>query len=772
MVGNFTTTVTGAELAQLDRGLFGALADFNSQDVTSFGERKLQVTAFASDPGTVPAREEFRGTGGSLYFLKRQDISIGSERLRIEIRDRTTGIVLETRDLHPNQDYDIDPFQGRVTLLRPLSSIASSGETVRQGTSSGNVPVLVVRYEYSPDFGDLEGYTVGGRASGWIADTVRLGVTAQRDTVEEAQQTLLGADATVRLTAGTYLKAEVAQTDGPGFGQSNSVDGGLSFTDIVNPGTGVTAQAYRAEGAVNFGELAGRSDDLGNISAYYEHYDQGFSASGRLTPADTERFGAAANIVLADNAGIVAQYDQLTSGAAGSNKTGTLDLAVDMGAVTTKAGLRYEDRSPGTLYNSVADGSRLDAALEVDYNFAKDVTGHVFGQMTLDRDASRDRNNRVGGGLNAQLSERLSVAGEVSGGDGGLGADVQLNHHLGDGSEAYLGYSLFADRTDTGLDAQNIFTRSNRGTLTLGARHRFTDSLSVYGENRVGIGGSAPSVTRNFGMRFDPTEHLSFTGSFERGQIDDENSGLFRRTAGSLGVGYVNEGVRVGSSIELRKEDGLGRDQTVWLLRNDLSYAVDPDWTLLARFNMAEANNDSTSIRAAEFTEAMAGFAYRPIENERLNILARFTYFEDLGPVGQVTGSGQVEAPKQISMIGAIDVNYDLTKKLTIGAKYGYRSGKVSLGRESEDFVSSDAHIAVVRADYTVVENWDVMVEGRGLWVEAADDFRLGALGAVYRHLDENVKVGVGYSLSDFSSDLTDQSYTSHGPFLNILGKF
>jgi hypothetical protein len=111
-------------------------------------------------------------------------------------------------------------------------------------------------------------------------------------------------------------------------------------------------------------------------------------------------------------------------------------------------------------------------------------------------------------------------------------------------------------------------------------------------------------------------------------------------------------------------------------------------------------------------------------------------------------------------------------KKLTLGGKYGYRIGKVSLGRESETFVKSDAHLAVIRADYNVTKKWDLMAEGRALWVTADYDKRFGGLGAIYRHLGNNVKVGVGYSLSDFSDDLTDQSYTSHGPFLNILGKF
>ena len=64
------------------------------------------------------------------------------------------------------------------------------------------------------------------------------------------------------------------------------------------------------------------------------------------------------------------------------------------------------------------------------------------------------------------------------------------------------------------------------------------------------------------------------------------------------------------------------------------------------------------------------------------------------------------------------------------------------------------------------------MVEGRALWVTAANDKRFGGLGAIYRHLGNNVKIGAGYSWSKFSDDLTDQSYSSHGPFINVIGKF
>lgn len=777
VIGNFVAQANGAELAQLDRGLFGALVDVNSAAVTSFGERKAQVLAFASDPGTVPGREEFRGTGGSLYFLKRQDVSVGSERVRVEIRDRETGIVLESQELNPREDYDFDPFNGRLTLLKPLSSVASSGRTVRDGSASGNIPVLVVRYEYSPAFGDLDGYTIGGRGTLWLGDNLRFGTTAQRDTVDAADQTLIGADAMLRFSAGTYFKAEVAQTEGPGFAQSNSVDGGLTFSDIASPGTSQAAQAWRTELAVNFAELAKKQGNLGKFYAFYEELDEGFSSAGRLTPAATTRWGVGGELPFASTGNIAASYAEFDAEGRGGNRTGEVDVSnrftLASGTLSAALGVRYEDLTAGNLFNSNENGARTDAALELEYQPANTSwTLHAFGQATLDSDIGRQSNNRAGGGATAQLSDRLSFEGEVSGGDGGIGADVSLNHRTGDGSETYVGYTLLADRTDTGLDSQNFFTTRRGGAFVVGSRQRFNDSLSVYGENRIGIGGEGDSLTRSFGMNYTPADRVSVAGTFENGWIDAPSTGEFRRTAGSLTLGYAGEDFRAGSSIEVRREEGATLQQTVWLSRSNLSYAVNPDWRFVGELNLARADTDGTDIRAAEFTEANAGFAWRPIDNDRVNGLIRLQYFEDLGPVGQITGSGETESPKQVSTIISADFNFDLSETLTVGARYGYRGGKVSLGRDSDTFVSSDAHLGIVRLDYNVIREWDVLLEGRALWVEQADNMRLGALAGVYRHVGDNVKVGLGYSWSDFSDDLTDQSYTSHGPFLNILGRF
>ena len=118
---------------------------------TSFGERRSTTDAFAAEPGTLDSREEFRGTGGSLYYLRRQDITRGSERLWIEVRDETSGITLQRTQLIPGLDYEMSYLQGRILLRAPLQlGRGRAARLVQLGSLSGNPAFLVATYEYSP----------------------------------------------------------------------------------------------------------------------------------------------------------------------------------------------------------------------------------------------------------------------------------------------------------------------------------------------------------------------------------------------------------------------------------------------------------------------------------------------------------------------------------------------------------------------------------------------------------------------------------------------
>lgn len=785
MWGNFATQVTGTEFAHLDRGLYGGIADYNSEATTKSGERKTEATIFAADPGTIPGRDIFRGTGGSVYFLQRQDLSIGSERVRIEILDKDSGRVLETRNLRPHEDYDIDYLQGRILLSDPLGSTVYDGEIVRDGGLSGHEAQLVVRYEFTPGITDVGGYTVGGRATQWVGDSLRVGVTAQNETTDGADQVLLGVDALLRKSDKTYLKAEYARSEGPGFGQSNSTDGGFIFDDIATPGVaGQEAAAYQVEAAIHTQDMgpALRGVD-GHVFASYEHVDEGFSGSSRLGNGELDRITVGLEGNITRKTKINLQADDVKSSRRGDTLAVYGDIDHQFNDNWSAAiGARYDERDdsnvlPGTLSPNRVDGNgmRTDASAEIRFDSQRDWSVKVFGQGTVSKDATRVGNSRGGIGGDIQINSRLSLTGEGSYGDGGLGANAQLNYQRSENSEIYLGYALSTDRSDTGQNTETL-SRGHQGTITAGTRTRFNDSLSIYGEEQFGYGQRSKSLTHTYGVDYSPNEAWTFGATIENGTIEDEIDGDFERTAFSVSAGRSSEGLRVATNLEGRFEEGVAlgqnRDRTTWLMRNTVAYDAGKNWELLGRFNFALSESDQSSLLNSDYVEGVLAAAYRPVDNDRLNGLFKYTYFEDLSPAQQLDRGGNNNLARQRTQILSADFGYDLNRSLTIGGKVGLRSGEVALDRGSDVFVKSDAMLGVIRADYHIVKKWDVLLEGRALTSSLADDTQFGALAGVYRHVGDNLKLGGGYSFSKYSDDLTDFSNEADGFFINMVGKF
>ena len=156
-----------------------------------------------------------------------------------------------------------------------------------------------------------------------------------------------------------------------------------------------------------------------------------------------------------------------------------------------------------------------------------------------------------------------------------------------------------------------------------------------------------------------------------------------------------------------------------------------------------------------------------------------FARFErlDLGelapqrPVRAHDAGGDLNGPAQRSHILSADAIYDVNGWLSVGAKYGMRIGD-QRARGATDWTRADAHLAILRADFHVMRQWDALAEARALWSPSADTVDYGALIALYRHVGDNLKVGVGYNFGRFSDDLRDLTLDDQGVFLNVVGKF
>jgi hypothetical protein len=158
------------------------------------------------------------------------------------------------------------------------------------------------------------------------------------------------------------------------------------------------------------------------------------------------------------------------------------------------------------------------------------------------------------------------------------------------------------------------------------------------------------------------------------------------------------------------------------------------------------------------------------VRYDRLNALAKFTFFYNVPTADQVVLTNTPAEFIQKSHIAALDLNYDLTAAWSVGGKVAYRQGQLSLDRVNPDFFDNAARFLALRADWRFHANWEGMIEGRSLDLPDIDQSRRGALATVYRYFGKHLKAGAGYNFTDFSDDLTDLSYDHQGFFINLVG--
>ena len=771
MWGNFSVDYMGNELGQVDRGLYGANGHYASESTTSFGERRFAFDGFAAEPGTMASYEQFRGTGGSLYFLRHQDILGGSERLRIELRDKDSGIVTGVVNLRPDMDYDIDYLQGRLLLSEPLSSTANDNLLVRNSGLGGDEAWLVVRYEYTPGFDELDAMAVGGQGHYWLNDHVKVGLTSSSSDEGDADNGMNAADVTLRKSADTWLKLQAGRSEGLVSGLQRSDDGGFGFTGYDDLSfTEAEAGAYRADVSVGIGDFFAGHD--GRASVYAQTLDAGYSAPGYATVADTENFGGTFWMPVTT---------RLSVGAKGDRRT--IDQGLETTAVEVNTGFQFTERlkvSAGVRNDERTDnsalvpltqeqGERTDAVVQMDYDPGSSWRGYGFVQDTVASTGDREDNGRLGVGGSYRLTERLRIDTEVSDGDLGPGGRVGSSFLYSERTNLYLNYALENERTDNGLLVR-------RGNLVSGVKRRLSDSSSVYFEERYQQSGSATGLTHATGISLAASERWNFGANADVGTLADPLTGAETdRVAGGVHVGYAFDNVQFSSAVEYRVDESeqldLGTtERTTWLLRNSARYQLSPDWRVIGKLDHAVSESSQGEFFNGGYTEAVVGYAYRPVRNDRFNALAKYTYFYNVPTTDQVTGQGVPAEFIQKSHVAALDLSYDLTERWTIGGKYAYRLGEASLERENPEFFDNSAHLVLVRADWRFLEGWESMVEARALELPDLGERRGGALVAVYRYVGRHFKVGVGYNFTDFSEDLTDLSYEHQGAFLNAIG--
>lgn len=735
MWGNFQTSWTGTELTQYSRGLYGADVVWNSHDSTSTGERRTTVNAFAAEPGTLQSREEFQGTGGSLYYFHRQDLTEGSERLWVEIRDKDSGIVLQRTLLQPSQDYQIDYLQGRLTLRAPLPVVADGGTLVDMTGLSGNPVWLVATYEYVPGLTAIHGSTVGVRVSHWLTDWMRLGGSYYNQGDGGVDQKLGGVDATLRYKPGTWISGEAARSKGVGVEDLVSITGGFDFTQNTSP-PNVTANAVRFDGALDLSDLS--SAIQGRVTAYYQVRDHGFSGPGLVTPdgQGMHQAGFAAVLPIAKRAEVSIKVDNQEEN---SQKQSSAEAALRLKLNAqwgVSVGLRYDDRSTDpaaaaaaaaaaegltTTTTTVVDasptlvlnGARTDAVVRLDYRPLKPGQ-----QAPANADAPMEKMARspiysappgsstpttdagpAGSLLPAALSRTPGTVAPVI--DPTAAAGIAAARIAGLEYEDWNAYAFVQDTlARSGDRAEN-----DRGGV--GASWQLSRRFRLGGEVSDGDGGAGGKVSADYSPDTRSTLYLTYARETE---VPDENYAGREDMLTAGGRMKLND--QLGVFVESRDSSGETHSLTNGF---GVDFAPAKAWTTGVRFDIGRISDPlagdlkrwavSTSLgyKSGDL-KASGTLEYRDDEGSSLGNVAGTCANGDLSTSPCTTAAG---SDRRQTVLLKTSISYQASKAWRL-------LGSVNLSRSTSsqgDFYDGDYTEVVMGAAYRPVDNdrWNTL---------------------------------------------------------------
>jgi hypothetical protein len=553
-----------------------------------------------------------------------------------------------------------------------------------------------------------------------------------------------------------------------------SDDGGFEFVgydpvSFVN----ANASASRADISLSSDELLNYGDSL--LTLYVQEVDAGYSAPGLMALQDPTNYGGTFSMPIAEVFDLTTKLDFNEQELGLETRAYEIDVNYQMSyRWDISTGYRVDkriDRSP-VVAPTQEQGERTDAVLQVGYDSKRDWSGYGFVQDTLSVSGNRSSNARAGIGGSYSVSDRVQIDLEISNGDLGKGGRIGTNYLLSENTSAYVNYALENERGNDELQT----SRGSQGNLVAGMKSRLSDSTSVFIEERYQYDDMMTGLTHSTGMTFTPTQAWNFGINSDIGTLQDRQTGAkTERVAGGVQLSAGFNRLKFSTGLEYRSDDAeqldLSRtERTTWLFRSNFRYQLSRGSRLLGNFDHSTSNSSLGTFYDGGFTEAAFGYAYRPVRNDRLNLLAKYTYFYNVPTSDQVTLQNIAAEFIQKSHVVALDVNYDVKRWFSIGGKYAHRLGQISVDREITDFFDNNADLYVIRSDFRFLRNWEILLEGRILDMPDIDERRSGALTTISRYLGDHLKIGLGYNFTDFSSNLTDLSFDHHGVFLNLTG--
>ncbi|MEN3748332.1 hypothetical protein TPR58_14245 [Sphingomonas sp. HF-S3] len=712
LFGDYETGLVETRLGRFSRTLNGVRAEYIG--------RALHFTAFAARDDSRFGRDEIQGNGLSgPYRLTARDLIPGSDKLRIEVRDRfRSELVLDSRLLTRHIDYDIDSLAGTLRFREPILS----------RDPELNPIFIVAEYETR---GGINTLVAGGRAS-VKAGPAELGATVLRDE-SFGDAMLAAADAKVALSRTTEVRAEM------GFGGRFGIEQGKAWlveAEHHGPAADVLAYARQQDSDYGFGQQ--NSGEAGTRKIGFD---------GRL------RIGQRLSLV-----GSAWHQDQLDGPA--NRIAGEVRAEYRRDAGTLYGGLRYaSDRGVGTTGDDRR--SLLLTLGGTQKLFANRLELNAEAQVPLGgEDASVDFPARQRLGASWRFKDWLRLVGdiEIAKGQEFTAQNARIGFDVAPWGGARLMTTI--NRGDIGENGPRTYAQYGLSqSLPLGKRWTIDATL----DSASTISGHIPEADI-----VNPLHPVSSGGALGGSGLEEDFVSL------TLGATYRGNRWSWNGRGEIR----LAGEERRWGLTSNLLRSLGQGSTLASGVRVSHLRERSGAV-SSSITADLA-LALRPVDS-RWSLLERFQLRQDSAGA-QTSTNNSLGIPTfangtlaTFRLVNNIAVNYRTGAE---GDGHGfeaslYYGAKYVRGRYADETVDGFVHVVGVELRQDLGTRFDIGAQASVQHGLTSGTIAWSAGPSAGASPAKNLWVTAGYNISGYRDrDFEDARWTRQGPYLTVRMKF
>ncbi|MEE8185339.1 MAG: hypothetical protein V3T96_02945 [Thermodesulfobacteriota bacterium] len=534
-------------------------------------------------------RDIFTGRGISgPYYLTRIPILEKTETVKIEVRDKSRyDIILKTELKIYDIDYEIDYDTGRLMFREPVPTY-----------DENNDPVYVVcDYEYVPSLEDDKHFITGLRGElRLLNDNLMLGSQIINENREEYLYNLIGIDSVWQITPNTRLVGEWAYS---------------RKTDEKQRGN-----ALRIEGSTSF------FDNRLKLQAYATQIGKEFSNPVNVQEVGVQKYGFISELELGKNISLITDHWASRS---------MLNEIFDR---QTKAEFIYKDDklflSTGYGFDETIDEKdTIDDIYrhEIDLKGGVKITENIVAstEYSWQRESYENKFKKEINMLSPRLDIKLNKNTSLYGrhdytSEKTRGTDKRLTNNV-----TSLGFTTQKEGKRSYFEYGFVGTKIESTTFGTEEDISINDrvSLSIYANQVISKDKNEESI--GFNSELEVFKDLYIGGGFERTKTTGDTD--YEATAISVTADYLKGADdALGTKFEFRN-DKTKREYNFGV---DLKLKVDPAIYFLAKVEYHKERDWENEEDLNKTKRFIGGVGYRPTDNDKLNLLAKYEYKEGL----------------------------------------------------------------------------------------------------------------------------------------------